>query len=313
MRILIVGYKKDFTAEYFYSKALSKLGHEVSLIDEYEGIKRPLFARVMFTRTRMLRFFLNRMEVNNNIVEKARKADADVILIFKGEFLSDSSLADLSENFRTYLFYPDTYKYKPILKNRLHYFNAVFTAANSTDFYYNLGAKKVVTVPWACDPDFHRKMNIEKKYDISFIGTAYRERRKIIRKCDNIHVFGVLWYGFGGFSHRPVYGNDFVRTINETKINLNLQAQVSIMADAPTARTFEVSGSGGFQISDSMSSIGRYFPRIPTFGSTDELKELIDYFLDNETEREERALDCYYRCRKYFKFTDAAKLITSYM
>jgi spore maturation protein CgeB len=220
-------------------------------------------------------------------------------------------LEKLSENRNICLFYPDTYKFRPLLKKIIGHFKIVFTAANNKDFYHKLGAQKIVTVPWACDPEFHRKINVEKKYDVSFIGTTYPERRRIIRRIEHVDVFGDFWYGLGKKSHKPVYGEDFVKTINQSSINLNLQARISVEADAPTMRTFEVAGCGGFQISDYMPRIKRYFPVMPTFKDTDDLKEKIEYYLDNNEEREEIALKCMEICRKSFKYTDSASIILS--
>ena len=172
-----------------------------------------------------------------------------------------------------------------------------------------MGARNIATVPWACDPDFHRKLVIDKRYEVSFIGTAYPERRRIIRRLGEVEVFGDYWRGYGKRKHVSVYGEKYVRTINESTINLNLQAKISVNADAPTMRTFEVAGCGGFQISDYMPSLKRYFPMMPTFTDVNELKELLKYYLNNGVERDEIALKCMKICSDSFKYTDSAKLI----
>jgi len=105
-------------------------------------------------------------------------------------------------------------------------------------------------------------------------------------KLSDIHVFGDYWFGFKN-RHPAVYGEDYVKTINTTKINLNLQAQVSVTAYVRTMRTFGVAGCRGFQISDYMPSIKKYLPEIVTFRDLKELKELISYYLENEEERSE--------------------------
>jgi spore maturation protein CgeB len=234
----------------------------------------------------------------------------DIVLVFKGEFLSRSTLSGLSENYPLYLFYPDMYKYKPLLKNRLQYFKAVFTAANRTKFYEELGAKKVVTVPWACDPEFHRRLAIGKKYDVTFIGSGYPERRRALRALSGVQVFGEFWLGYRG-AKPPVFGENYIITINESKINLNIQAAANIIADAPTMRTFEISGCGGFQLTNEMPSIGKYFPIIPTFKDSKELRELVRYYLFNPAERDEIALKSQETCYRQFKYTDSAKIILS--
>ncbi len=309
MRIAIVGRKSDYNAEYFFEKAFRKVGHDILLVNSNEGVKHHLLNRQLHERTRAFDFLLSNYWINRNLDRIVGAYDPDAVIFFKGEFISAKTLRELSNVRKIYLYYTDTYKFKPLLKEKIHYYNAVFTAANNTNFYYNLGAKKVVTVPWSCDPDLHRKLNVEKRYKVSFIGTGYPERRAIIRRVGSVELFGNFW--FGKRSHGPVFGEEFVRAVNRSLINLNLQAKVSVEADAPTMRTFEVAGCGGFQISDYMPSLKRYLPMVPTFRDVNELKELISYYLDNGDEREKIAEKSIKMCYNSFKYTDAAKLIIS--
>ena len=300
-----------YNAEYFYEKAFREIGHEVLLANSYEGVKHQLFNRQLHSITRSFDFLLPFYRINRNLPRIVDSYDPDIIIIFKGEFISTQTINLLSESRKIYLYYTDTYKFKPLLEGKIEYYATVFTAVNNKKFYYDLGAKNVVTVPWSCDPDFHRKLNLERKYKVSFIGTAYPERRRIIRRLNGVEVFGDFWYGFGKSSHNPVFGEDFIRTINQSLINLNLQAEVSVKADAPTMRTFELSGCGGFQISDYMPSLKRYLPMVPTFRDINELKELISYYSENGEERENLAKKSMEVCYDSFKYTDAAKLVVS--
>ena len=309
MRILIVGRESPYSAEFFYKKAFSKLGNEVFLINSYTGIKKPLLSRIIHTRTSFFNFKLNKLWINKHLETRIDEIDPDVIIFFKGDMIRTEVLSVLSENRNIYLFYPDTFKFKALLRKRLHYFKSIYTASNNKQPYYKMGAKKVVTVPWACDPYFHKKIEVEKKYNVSFIGTAYLERRRIIHNLGEVDVFGDFWYGFGTHSNPSVYGEYFIKTINQSRINLNLQAKISIQADAPTMRTFEVAGCGGFQISDYMPSLKQYFPMIPTFKHSTDLKNQISYFLENKDEAVEIANKTREICYSKYKYTDSAKKI----
>ena len=311
MRILIVGREAPYSAEFFYKKAFSDIGNEVFLINSYIGIKNPSLYRIIHTRTDFFKFTMSNLWINRNLERRIDEIDPDAIIFFKGDMISTEVISELSNNRSIYLFYPDTYKFPLLLSGRLPYFNAIYTASNNIRPYYNMGARKVVTVPWACDPNFHRKIEIEKKYNTTFIGTAYIERRRIIRNLEDVDVFGDFWYGFGKNAHKSVNGEDFIRTINQSHINLNLQAKISVLADAPTMRTFEIAGCGGFQISDSMPSLKKYFPMLPTFENVRELKDLINYYLKNPVEAEEIALKTMKICHSSYKYTDAAQTIVS--
>lgn len=307
MKILIIGMDLKYNAEFFYKKAFEKLGHEIILLDEYKNIKNPFITRILHTRTGLFNHSLKNLTINKNLSDFIYKKDPDKIIIFKGELLSTDNINKISENYDLYLYYPDTYRFKKILKNRLQSFKAVFTAANRLDFYYKLGAKKAITIPWGCDPEFHRKLNIEKIYKLSFIGTWYFNRGRIINKLDNVYVFGNYWLRKNKFP--PVYGEELIKTINKTLINLNLHHTADIKADAPNMRTFELSGCGAFQITNAMDSIKKYFKSMPTFNDIYELKELIDYYSNANNELNEISLKNQEICYKNYKYTDSAKKI----
>ena len=310
MRILIVGRKSMYNAEYFYQKAFRDNGNDVLFIDSYTDVNHQLVNRQIHTRTEKFNVLLKHYWINKNLLRIVDGYDPNIVIVFKGEFILNSTIEQISQNRNIYLFYPDTYKFKPLLENRLQYFKKVFTAANRTDFYYNLGAKDVVTIPWACDPEFHKKLNVKKSMDVSFIGTAYPERRRIIRQIKDVDLFGDFWYGFRN-AHKSVHGEDFIETINRSSINLNLQAKISVDADAPTMRTFELAGCGAFQISDYMESMKKYFPMLPTFKTITELKELINYYKNNTDDRNTIGEKSMALCYKFFKYTDAARMIIS--
>ena len=171
----------------------------------------------------------------------------------------------------------------------------------------------MITVPWACDPDFHRKLDCEKRYKVTFIGTAYSERRSIVRKLGNVNVFGNYWFGFGEFSHPAAFGEDYVRIINQSMVNLNIQGRGSITADSPTMRTFEIASSGGFQVSDFMPSVIRYFPMMVTFRDVNELKELIHFYSNSIEDAKIIAEKVRRIAVENFKYTDVAHLIVDNM
>lgn len=308
MKIALIGKFAMYNAEYFYSKAFRKMGHDVEFFDQYSGINHSTIHRYIQSRSKIFHFLMSQYDINKDIVTTLHRYDPDLIIVFKGEFLSTRTLEELSRNFKIVLFWPDTYKFIPSIAGRIQFFETLITASNNLDFYYRLGARRALTVPWACDPEFHRYLNMDPKYKISFVGTAYLERRRILKQIRDANVFGDYWFGFG-LRHQAVIGEEYVKTINSSRINLNLQARISIMADAPTMRTFEIAGCRSFQISDHMPSLKTYFPEIVTFKTLDELKDLIAYYINAESERNEISNKLQERCYKHFTYFLTAKRI----
>lgn len=310
MQIFMVGVDKKYNAEYFFRKAFETLNHSVYFKNEYAQVERQFLSRVVHSRTSLFHPILSTYEVNRTLIGEVRNIDPDIVIIFKGELISTRTLRELSNNYKIYLFYPDVYKFTPILKNRLHYFRTVFTAANNKERYNNLGAKRTVTIPWACDPEFHRRINLERIIPVSFIGTAYRERKKVVSNIkSDVYKFGDFWGKRDEKSFPAVTGDDYIKIINKTRISLNIQASASIVGDAPTMRTFELAGSGAFQLSDLIHSLKVYFPQMVTYRSIEELNELIEYYLDNYEEADEIGLKCQDTCISRFKYTNSAMKI----
>lgn len=314
MKIIIIGRLAEFNAEYFYLKYLRKLNEEVELLDMFQGIHHRFLSSILHSRTGLFKFTLRGIDINRNLVTYLRDANPDAIIVFRGELISEHTLKSIKDNFHVYLFYPDVFKFLNSISDRIYLYDTVFTAANIHKPYIDRGAKRVITVPWACDPEFHKFINdITKVYKASFIGTAYPERRRMLRGLKNVEIFGNYWWGFNRKCHPAVKGVEYVYTINRSLININLQTRASVLGDAPTMRTFEIAACRGFQISDYMHSIKEYFPRMPTFYERRDLKELINYYSNSISEAEEIALDSQEICYRKFTYEIASKRILSYI
>jgi len=294
VKILLVGSVNRFNAEHFYTKYLRRLGHEVFVLDQYEGISRKFLFRLLVTRTKVMRILVDSQKINKSLPSAVRKIDPDLILVFKGEVISDTVLKKLSQSHRLALVYPDTYRFPAILRGRLQYFDVVFTAANKHEFYYKLGAKRVVTLPWACDPELHRRLQeVTKIYPISFIGTFYLERYLLLKQLrefkEKIHIFGNHWVIKPAQVFPAVYGEEYVKVVNQSVINLNIHHPKDVEADAPNMRVFEITGCGGLLFTEEMPSINKYFStnEVVSFSDVIELKEKIKYYLENNSEMEE--------------------------
>lgn len=305
MRILIIGATPNYNAEHYFGRAFSSLGHGVSYLDQYEGVRRRTLLRLLTTRSRALRFVLGRLRVN-----RIRDfGSPDLVLVFKGEMLTEETLRRLSE-LNAYLFYTDAYKFPVLLRGRLHYFSGVIVPTERMDFFYRLGARRVLASHWACDPMIHRPLGIPKRYDVSFVGTFYPNRWRTLRVLRvKPHIFGSMWALRAGIHHPPAYGEEYVGIINETRVNLNVHHPKDLEADAPNTRTFEVAGSGGFLLTEDMPSIRFLLPSAETYSSVEELNEKVEYYLRDERAREERAEALVEECREGHTYSRRAEEI----
>lgn len=290
MRILIIGRSSKCNAEAFFSRAFQKLGHEVFLLDQYIGVRGGNYLRALVSRSRLLRNFLDVLPVNRKYLNKVlNEKSYDLIIVFKGELLSSKSLIMLSDH-NPVLFWPDTLRFRPVLSEALEYYSDVIVTTERVDFFKGLGAKRVHSIYWACDPNLHRPIDVNKIFHVSFIGTFYPRRYFVLKGLRRRpHIFGDFWILKAGIHHPPVYCEDYVKTINMTVINLNIHHPVDIEADAPNMRVFEVACSKGFFLTEDMESLKKLFGRVITWRTVDDLNEKISYYLENHAERQEVA------------------------
>lgn len=314
MRILLIGEARPHNLEFFYQKAFRQLGHEVTFIDQTDGVSDSLFFRVLMTRTSLFRRYLKTLKVNTTLDFRVDRIGPDLIVIFKGHFLDSEVIRSITQSYKTVLVYPDSSRFKPILRNRVKYFNTVFTQDNNKKHFMKLGAKRVVTLPFACDPDFHKNLAVEKKYPISFIGTFYPNRYFKLRRIQHhIDVFGNWWIIKVGQTHPAVYGFDYVRAINESAINVNVHHGTDLTADAPNMRTFEVTGCGGFICTEYMPSMSSYFTsdEVQTYRSGRELAEVIECYLDDPGSIVEVGLKAQQKCYARHTYLKRAQSLIS--
>lgn len=141
------------------------------------------------------------------------------------------------------------------------------------------GATSVSCLPTAvADPDVHKKLDVEKKYDVTFIGQMTPRREQFLaalQKHVRVHV-AQCW--------DPAELN---LIYNQSKIVLNIH--LSILLNTET-RVGEVLGSGAFLLTEQLSSPGgfRDGEHLVYFRSNDQqdLLEKIEYYLAHEKERD---------------------------
>lgn len=185
----------------------------------------------------------------------------------------------------------------------------ITTYPSSYKKYRKYGHKNVILSQWACNQKMFKPLDLEKKYDVTFIGSAYEPRIEWIRYLkDNgvkVKIFGEGWNKYDKL--KGIYGgflssDDFIKVINQSKINLSFTW--SSRNDGKLqfkARNFEFAGCNSFQLTNYDERLFRYYKHneeIVTFNSKKNLIKKINYYLKNDKEREEIAKRAYERTIK---------------
>ncbi len=170
----------------------------------------------------------------------------------------------------------------------------------------SLGVANVLYLPLAARPSVHRELELplpeKSRYgsDLSFMGAGYPNRQRAFKDLSgyNFKIWGTEWDNAPDLARLVQMGGarispeDTVKIFNASKINLNLHSSVNpeeavSRGDFVNPRTFEVAACGAFQLVDERGLLPELFAadEMATFSSLPELKEKIDYYLKNETER----------------------------
>ncbi len=187
---------------------------------------------------------------------------------------------------------------------------AVIQKEPFTSLLHEAGQTNTLYLPLAADPHFHQPLelnSVERKQwgsDVSFMGAGYPNRRVAFRQLlgFNLKIWGNEWDGdtalapYNQLGGRRVSPEECIRIFNATRININLHSSIQARelithGDFVNPRTFELAACGAFQLVDDRQLLEESFAEdeLARFGSMEELKEQISFYLKHDNERQAMA------------------------
>ena len=280
--------------------SLKNLGHEVELFDSWDRSKYDNFS-----------------SLNKNLLEKIQSFKPDIILfvLFSYEIWSETLkiIRDSTPAFLINWGTDDSWRYEQFSKfvsRNFHLYVTTYQSAKSKSL--RDGLSNFYLSQWAANSQkFSKPLPArECQYDVSFVGTCYGSRPKIVSQLKqsgiNVRCFGFGWEG------GPVSAEEIPQIIRNSVISLNFSdppSGVTVLLSKTErqikARIFEVIGSGGFLISQSADQIEFFYQpdkEIVIFECTEELIRKIKWFLERFDLRDSIAVQGYERtvvCHSY--------------
>jgi spore maturation protein CgeB len=166
---------------------------------------------------------------------------------------------------------------------------------------------RLAYLPCAFEPSVHRPLELgeaeRRSYgsDVSFVGAGYRNRRRALRRFLDLdfRIWGSDWEGATELERvvqrasARIAAEESVRVFNATRVNLNLHSStyhddVDPQGDFVNPRTFELAGSGAFQLVDRRSLLGELFAEnreVAVAASVAEMREQTLYYLAHDDAR----------------------------
>ncbi len=229
-------------------------------------------------------------------------------LLWEGQF-DKEIISSLRKYTKTIIYFFDDPWRQKFVRHWIKYFDYFSTP----DYYmfqqYKLeGIKNVIYSPFGFNSSIYKKMDVEKKYDVSFIGgySPFRNWVKHLLKKEGIrlNIFGRGW----GKSGRWISQDEMIKVFNQSKINLNLSNSSSydisfLIWSLPSfknikqllllkknkeqvkGRHFEINACSGFQLSYFIPGLNQTYEidkEIAVYEDVRQLSGEIKFFLNND-------------------------------
>ncbi len=281
---------------------LRALGHEVFHLDTFDSETMPTYESLNACLLRRA------MEIQPDIVFTVQR-DCEIWI----ETLQ--ALANMGIALATWTT-DDSFKFFRVSKFIGSYYDAI-----STTYDYRLadykaaGIEGVCYTQWAANAHWLRppKPASECRYGVSFVGTCYGGREKIIAGLRDAGI-RVDCFGYG-WPNGAVQAERIPEIMQESVVSLNFSA--GYMGDGRhdrqiKARTFEVPGAGGFLLTEAapgLDQVYRVGEEIETYDGFEQLKSKISYYLERPSERDRIAIAGYDRTKEQHTYDRRLKPI----
>lgn len=193
---------------------------------------------------------------------------------------------DISENLHPAVFYAiDTHLKKPYKKIReqVRHYDLVFCAQKEGALKLKKDAKvDTFWLPLACDPLIHRKLDIQKKYDIGFVGTKGKKSKRKVLLDLIVKKYPKSFIGQIEFTKMAE-----IYSMSKIGFNYSISNDVNM-------RMFEIMGCGTMLLTNYIRGNGfdeifQNKKNLVAYRTKREFIKLIDYYLNNDEEREKIA------------------------
>lgn len=244
-----------------------------------------------------------RKRMNEMLMETAYryKPDLTFFVLFADELQKDT-IGSITKEVCTTVnwFTDDHWRFNKFSRHWAPYFSwAITTTRSALVKYHSEGIENVLLSQWACNHRLCYPMNLEKIYDVSFVGQPHSNRREVINQLRRSGIEVNTW-GYGWKSGK-IRQSEMVRIFNQSKINLNLSSSSAPGQDQIKGRNFEILGCGGFLLTEYVEELEDYYrpgEELEFFYGVDDLRDKIEFYLKKEDTREAIATRGYQRTIK---------------
>lgn len=275
---------------------------------DWPPVFKKIFKDVIIFSFKNESYYYGNDELNRKFLELIEKEKPDYLLacpVYDEVYLDTLiKMKEINPKMKTIIWFgDDDFRFDDCSRYYALFFDYILTTKKEISIYHKDGFKKVDFMI-GINQNYHRPLDIEKIYDVSFIGAPLADRYEYIKFLkDNgvkIKLFGGSWQTYddlkdiyGGF----LYPEDFIVKINQSKINLNFSKSHFKEGEKGClkGRLIEVPACKSFILTQYTKRAIEFFVKRKeyNFGSKEELLKKINYYLKNEKEREKLVQESY--------------------
>ena len=294
-----------------YDYGIEERGYSYEYYNWYQPLKE-IYGDVQMFDFMTLFKQKGRESMNQELLSLVKESRPDLVMfsLYTNQFIPEM-VDELRKYTKTLCFFHDDgwrVEFSRFWARHFDWFST--TDSHRVQEYRHLGYDNAIYFPYACNPVIYKKLDLPKKYDVSFVGGAHPYRRWFVRKLKKA---GINAYAAGsGWPVGHLTQEEMVRVTNQSKINLNLSNSKSwdlryllslILSpkglyswlrspknvEQMKARAFEINGCGGFQLSyyvDGLEHCYEIGQEIVVYLDVDDLIRKVEYYLAHDDERE---------------------------
>jgi len=264
MRILLTG-NLFHGYEYDFYEALTEMGHGVDLL--FNNIHGPFHPRHLRSVPEWIMYALLPYKLkfsyftdrsvrmyNERLQQLIEQRGYDLLLVIGGKTIVPEVLQSFPG--RKILWFLDSLtRYEEVLRKVPHFDDIFLFEPTDVAVVKSRFDKHSRFLATGFSPTMYRKIDTQKRFDFSFVGSYYEKREFYLGDLEklsgNLAIYGDFFRANSPFVRSKVkhYHIDRKKTsplYNRSRININIHHDQSREGLSP--RTFEILGSGGFEL-----------------------------------------------------------------
>lgn len=253
--------------------------------------------------------------MNNHLLQVVNEIKPDLVIFGHAELISEDIYKYLkTKNIKMVFWYNDV----PIsdsFKKVAHYFDLILTTAGG-EFIEDIKNfnKNTHFLPNLVDKSIERYKGFNNKTfvnDLVFTGRSDGDRKILLEYLNNNLSLGIKKKYLGDTKESIVIGDSYLKALSDSKIALNHNRDFTLKYEWYTSdRLLHILGNGSFALSTKIIKGEDFFEdKLEYYSSNEELKEKIDYYLENNHKRLYKAKWLYERVHTIFNAKRVSKYI----